>query len=61
MRHTWQHRLFFGIPYIRTIGFSLIAAIAMTAVALKPGRADTFIGVIWAFGMARHPDGARWI
>jgi zinc transport system permease protein len=45
---------FFGIPYvIGTIGFSLIAAMTMTAVALKAkNRADTFIGVIWAFGMA---------
>jgi zinc transport system permease protein len=45
---------FFGIPYILgTLGFSLIAAMTMTAVVLKArSRADTFIGVIWAFGMA---------
>jgi zinc transport system permease protein len=45
---------FFGIPYILgTIGFSVLAAMAMTAVVLKAkSRADTFIGVIWAFGMA---------
>jgi zinc transport system permease protein len=45
---------FFGIPYIMgTLGFSVIAALVMTAVVLKAkSRADTFIGVIWAFGMA---------
>ncbi len=46
--------LFFGIPYILgTLGFALIAAMIMTAVLLKAkSRADTFIGVIWAVGMA---------
>ena len=45
---------FFGIPYIvGTLGFSLVAAIIMTAVVLKAkNRADTFIGVLWAVGMA---------
>ncbi|MDZ7833909.1 MAG: metal ABC transporter permease [Desulfobacterales bacterium] len=45
---------FFGIPYIvGTLGFSLLAAIVMTAVVLKAkNRADTFIGVLWAVGMA---------
>ena len=45
---------FFGIPYIvGTLGFSLVAAIVMTAVVLKAkNRADTFIGVLWAVGMA---------
>ncbi len=45
---------FFGLPYmLGTLGFSLIAAMAMTLVALKAKtRADTVIGVIWAFGMA---------
>ncbi len=46
--------LFFGIPYIYgTLGFSLAAALVMTAVSLKAAhRADTFIGVLWAVGMA---------
>ncbi|MFO7862245.1 MAG: metal ABC transporter permease [Desulfosalsimonas sp.] len=46
--------LFFGIPYIYgTMGFSLAAALIMTAVTLKvPHRSDTFIGVLWAVGMA---------
>ena len=46
--------LFFGIPFILgTLGFALIAALIMTAVLLKAkSRADTFIGVIWAVGMA---------
>ncbi len=45
---------FFGIPYILgTLGFSLAAAVIMTAVVLKAkSRADTFIGVLWAVGMA---------
>ena len=45
---------FFGIPYIMgTIGFSLIAALIMTGVMLRyKTRADTFIGVLWAVGMA---------
>lgn len=45
---------FFGIPYIvGTLGFSLVAAIIMTAVTLQAkSRADTFIGVLWAVGMA---------
>ncbi len=46
--------LFFGIPYIfGTLGFSLGAALIMTAVTMKtPERSDTFIGVLWAVGMA---------
>ncbi|NOY69954.1 MAG: metal ABC transporter permease [Deltaproteobacteria bacterium] len=46
--------LFFGFPFLAgTMGFSLIAAILMTAVFLKAkDRADTFIGVLWAVGMA---------
>jgi zinc transport system permease protein len=45
---------FFGIPYmLGTLGFSLIAAMLMTAVVLKnKHRADTFIGILWAVGMA---------
>lgn len=45
---------FFGIPYLLgTLGFSLVAAMVMTLVLLKAkNRADTFIGVIWAVGMA---------
>ena len=45
---------FFGIPYmLGTLGFSLIAAMLMTAVMLKnKTRADTFIGILWAVGMA---------
>ena len=45
---------FFGIPYIvGTLGFSLVAAVIMTAVTLQAkSRADTFIGVLWAVGMA---------
>jgi len=45
---------FFGIPYMLGIlGFSLIAAMLMTAVVLKnKTRADTFIGILWAVGMA---------
>jgi zinc transport system permease protein len=45
---------FFGIPYIYgTIGVSLAAALIMTAVMLKAkNRSDTFIGVLWAVGMA---------
>ena len=46
--------LFAGIPYLAgTIGFSLAAAALMTLVFLAAKeRADTFIGVIWAVGMA---------
>jgi zinc transport system permease protein len=46
--------LFFEIPYIYgTLGFSLAAALIMTTVTLKvPHRSDTFIGVLWAVGMA---------
>ncbi|MFP3998309.1 MAG: metal ABC transporter permease [Desulfobacterales bacterium] len=46
--------LFFGIPYIiGTLGFSLGAALIMTAVTLRAAhRSDTFIGVLWAVGMA---------
>lgn len=45
---------FFGIPYIYgTIGVALAAAFLMTAVAIKAkSRSDTFIGVLWAVGMA---------
>ncbi len=45
---------FFGIPYIYgTIGVSLAAALLMTAVSVRAkSRADTFIGVLWAVGMA---------
>jgi len=45
---------YFGIPYIfGTIGVSLVAAVLMTAVTLKSKtRSDTFIGVLWAVGMA---------
>lgn len=45
---------FFGIPYIYgTIGVSLAAAFLMTAVAVRAkNRSDTFIGVLWAVGMA---------
>ncbi len=45
---------FFGIPYmLGTLGFSLIAAMIMTAVVLNNrSRADTFIGILWAVGMA---------
>lgn len=45
---------FFGIPYIYgTIGVSLAAALLMTAVTVKAkNRSDTFIGVLWAVGMA---------
>lgn len=46
--------LFFGVPYILgTLGFSLGAALIMTAVTMRaPQRSDTFIGVLWAVGMA---------
>jgi len=45
---------FFGWPYlVGTIGFSVIAALAMAIITLKTKhRADTIIGVIWAIGMA---------
>lgn len=45
---------FFGIPYVYgTIGVSLAAALLMTAVSVKAkSRSDTFIGVLWAVGMA---------
>ena len=45
---------FFGIPYMYgTIGVALTAAVLMTAVAIKAkNRSDTFIGVLWAVGMA---------
>jgi len=45
---------FFGLPYIvGTLGFTLFAALIMAAVTLKArDRADTFIGVLWAGGMA---------
>jgi zinc transport system permease protein len=45
---------FFGIPYlVGTLGFSLLSAMVMTIVVLKAKeRADTFIGILWAVGMA---------
>lgn len=45
---------FLGLPYIvGTVGFTLFAALIMAAVTLKDrNRADTFIGVLWAGGMA---------
>jgi zinc transport system permease protein len=45
---------YFGLPYlVSTLGFSIIASISMAMVSLKTkGRADTFIGVLWAVGMA---------
>ena len=45
---------FFGLPYLAgTIGFTLAAALLMTAVMLRARhRADTIIGVMWAAGMA---------
>jgi zinc transport system permease protein len=45
---------FFGWPYmIGTLGFALLAALVMAAVALKvKHRSDAIIGVIWAVGMA---------
>lgn len=45
---------FCGFPYmLGTLGFSLVSAAVMAAVTLKSRqRADTIIGVLWAFGMA---------
>ncbi len=45
---------FFGIPYlVGTLGVALAAAIIMTGVVLtRKSRADTFIGILWAVGMA---------
>jgi zinc transport system permease protein len=45
---------FFGWPYmLGTLGFSLLAAQVMAAVALRAKhRSDAIIGVIWAVGMA---------
>ena len=45
---------FLGLPYLTgTLGFTLFAAFIMAAVTLKArNRADTFIGVLWATGMA---------
>ncbi len=45
---------FLGIPYLLgTLGVSLMAAMIMTAVVLNnKDRADTFIGILWAIGMA---------
>ena len=45
---------FLGLPYLTgTLGFTLFAAVIMAAVTLKAkNRADTFIGVLWATGMA---------
>ncbi len=43
-----------GIPYVAGIfGFSLLVSFIMAGVTLKSrNRSDTFIGVIWAVGMA---------
>ena len=45
---------FFGIPHLAgVLGFSLLASGVMAAVTFKDkNRADTFIGVLWAVGMA---------
>jgi len=45
---------FFGFPFLAgTLGFSILSAALMTAVFLTAkDRADTFIGVLWAVGMA---------
>ena len=45
---------FFGFPYLLgVLGFSLLAALVMAFISLKAKhRIDTFIGVIWAVGMA---------
>jgi zinc transport system permease protein len=45
---------FLGLPYLTgTLSFTLFAAFIMAAVTLKAGaRTDTFIGVLWATGMA---------
>ncbi len=45
---------YLGIPYmIGALGFSLASAMIMALVTLKSKqRADTIIGVMWAFGMA---------
>ncbi len=46
--------VFFGWPYmLGTLGFSLLAAQVMAAVALRAKhRSDAIIGAIWAVGMA---------
>lgn len=45
---------FLQIPYIVGIlGFSILSSLTMAAITLKEkNRADTFIGVLWAVGMA---------
>jgi zinc transport system permease protein len=45
---------FLGLPYIVGIfGFSIFVSMIMAAITLKEkNRADTFIGVVWAVGMA---------
>lgn len=45
---------YMGWPFLAgTLGFSVVAAVAMATVTLKARhRADTIIGVIWAVGMA---------
>jgi zinc transport system permease protein len=45
---------FLGLPYIVGIfGFSVFVSMIMAAITLKEkNRADTFIGVVWAVGMA---------
>ncbi len=45
---------FLGLPYLVGIfGFSILSSMIMAAITLKEkNRADTFIGVVWAVGMA---------
>jgi zinc transport system permease protein len=45
---------YFGIPYMLGItGFSVVISIVTASlITQKKHRADTFIGVLWAFGMA---------
>lgn len=45
---------FLGLPYfVGIFGFSVVASMIMAAITLKEkNRADTFIGVVWAVGMA---------
>jgi zinc transport system permease protein len=45
---------FLGLPYfVGIFGFSILASMVMAAITLKEkNRADTFIGVVWAVGMA---------
>ncbi|MCU0614257.1 MAG: metal ABC transporter permease [Desulfobacterales bacterium] len=45
---------FLGLPYfVGIFGFSILSSMIMAAITLKEkNRADTFIGVVWAVGMA---------